>query len=52
LAQKGVSLKPIKELPGHSTQQMVLRYPHLQQQNLRDAVTALDARKVEARATT
>ena len=50
LAQKGVSLQVIKELLGHSTLQMVLRYAHLQQQNLRDAVAALDPRKAEEKA--
>lgn len=50
LAQKGVPLQVIKELLGHSTLQMVLRYAHLQQQNLRDAVAALDPAKVVERA--
>lgn len=41
LAQKGVPLYSIQKLTGHKTLQMVQRYAHLSEQNLRDAVGLL-----------
>ena len=45
LAQAGVSLIAIKELMGHSDIRVTLRYAHLMQSNLKDAIRALDGEK-------
>ncbi len=45
LAQAGESLQVIKELLGHATLAMVLRYAHLQPDNLARAVERLDRRQ-------
>ncbi len=42
LAQAGVPLNNIRELMGHGSMQMVLRYAHLSPNCLRDAVAMLD----------
>lgn len=42
LAQAGVPIVTIKELMGHSSIQVTMRYAHLQPSNLRDAVFVLD----------
>jgi integrase len=42
LAQRGASLQQIKELLGHSSIKMVLRYAHLIPSNLDEAVSLLD----------
>lgn len=42
LAQAGVPLNNIRELMGHGSMQMVLRYAHLSPNCLRDAVAVLD----------
>jgi integrase len=41
LAQRGVSIQLIRELLGHSTIQMTLRYAHLTQDALHDAIARL-----------
>lgn len=43
LVQRGVNLLTVKELLGHSTLVMVMRYAHLADDNLRSAVEGLDA---------
>lgn len=43
LAQRGVPLQAIKELLGHSTLSMTLRYAHLAPSNLAQAVAVLEA---------
>lgn len=43
LVQAGVSLLTVKELLGHSTLVMVMRYAHLADENLRAAVDALES---------
>ena len=43
LAMRGVSIQVIRELLGHATIQMTLRYAHLTQDALRDAVARLVA---------
>ncbi|MEK7466197.1 MAG: site-specific integrase [Planctomycetota bacterium] len=43
LAQKGVALQTIKELLGHQTMTMTLRYAHLCPSNLKAAVDLLDS---------
>ncbi|MCC6738933.1 MAG: site-specific integrase [Planctomycetia bacterium] len=46
LAQAGVPILAIKQLLGHTTLAMAMRYAHLQEKNLREAVGVLDpARK-------
>jgi len=42
LAMKGVSLTAIKELLGHQSIDMTMRYAHLSKENLRTAVSLLD----------
>jgi integrase len=44
LAQRGASLKAIQDLLGHADLKMTMRYAHLAQNNLRDAVSVLSAR--------
>jgi len=41
LAQRGVSLKAIQDLLGHADLKMTMRYAHLAQNDLRDAVSVL-----------
>lgn len=48
LAQAGVPIVTIKELMGHASIQMTMRYAHLQPGNLRDAVFALDRKPAVA----
>lgn len=43
LAQRGVSLKAIQDLLGHADLKMTMRYAHLAQNDLRDAVSVLSA---------
>jgi integrase len=42
LVSKGASLKAVQELLGHSTIHMTLRYSHLNQDNLREAINLLE----------
>ena len=42
MAQAGVTILAIKELMGHSQITVTMRYAHLAESNLRDAVAALD----------
>lgn len=44
LAQAGVPILAIKQFLGHTTLAMAMRYAHLQEKNLREAVGVLDAR--------
>jgi len=41
LAQRGASLKAIQDLLGHADLKMTMRYAHLAQNDLRDAVSVL-----------
>ena len=41
LAQRGASLKAIQDLLGHADLKMTMRYAHLGQNDLRDAVSVL-----------
>jgi integrase len=43
LVMRGVAMKAVQELMGHSTMEMTLRYAHLSPEVRRDAVTQLDA---------
>jgi integrase len=47
LVMKGVPLKAVGELMGHSTIEMTMRYAHLSPVIRRDAVQLLDAAKLE-----
>jgi len=47
--QRGVTLPELKELLGHSSLAMVMRYAHLAKEHLRDAVLRLDDVLVPAR---
>lgn len=51
LAQRGVPLNNIRELLGHGTMQVTMRYAHLAPNNLRDAVELLTAAKAEEKRT-
>ena len=51
LAMKGVPLRAIQELMGHSTIEMTMRYAHLAPATLREAVSVLDSVAVAATAT-
>ena len=42
LVQKGVSLYEVKELLGHSDIKMTMRYAHLANETLRQAISKLD----------
>jgi integrase len=44
LASAGASMKAIQELLGHSHMQVTMRYAHLSQSNLRDAISLLEPR--------
>jgi integrase len=48
LAQAGVSLTTIKELMGHKTIQVTMRYAHLAPSNMHDAVKVLDRKPMPA----
>lgn len=48
LAQAGVPLNTIRELLGHGSMQMTMRYAHLAPNNLRDAVSVLSAPRLGA----
>jgi integrase len=41
--QRGATLQEVKDLLGHSTLAMVMRYAHLSSEHLRSAVARLDA---------
>jgi integrase len=51
LAQRGVSLKAIQDLLGHADLKMTMRYAHLAQNDLRDAVSVLSCAPKRARLT-
>lgn len=46
LVSRGVSLIAVKELLGHSTIQMTMRYAHLAPSTLKDAVAVLEQRQI------
>jgi integrase len=50
LAQRGVSLKAIQDLLGHADLKMTMRYAHLAQNDLRDAVSVLSSQPGTAKA--
>ncbi len=49
LVMRGVSLKAVQELLGHSTIQMTMRYAHLAPDVVRDAVQRLDRARADTR---
>lgn len=51
LVAKGAPLKAVQDLLGHSTINMTMRYSHLSQESLRDAVSLLEPEKPDIWAT-
>jgi integrase len=49
LAQRGASLKAIQDLLGHADLKMTMRYAHLAQNDLRDAVSVLSSTRTKGR---
>lgn len=47
LVMAGVDLRTVQELMGHKTIEMTLRYSHLSQSHLNEAVLRLDQKKVQ-----
>lgn len=45
LVARGAPLKAVQDLMGHSTINMTMRYSHLNQESLREAISLLEAKK-------